>query len=119
MSRIIKLFWILISFITLYSCGNGNYKNVTINGTVLNKDSNLPIANATVKVKCWAYSLEKWESGAIEKEVVTDIDGKYSLNFKEGEALDIFIVAKDYKNFETSMTLNKSNVLIKTELEKP
>lgn len=118
MKSIIKLLGVVISFTTFYSCGNGNYKNVTVSGTVLNKHSKLPIENATVKVNCWAYSMKKWESEATEKEVQTNLNGEFKLKFSEGEALDIRVTADNYKDYDQSVTLDRSNFNLKVELIK-
>jgi Carboxypeptidase regulatory-like domain len=114
----IKTLGVVLSIITFFSCGNGSYVNVTIIGTVKDSASEQPIGNAKVKIKCWAYSLQKWESEYTEKEVMTNSRGEFNMRFSESEALDIHVNAEYYKEFESSITLNKSKVEISVNLDK-
>lgn len=118
MGNIIKIVGLLFSLVSFSSCGNGNYKDILITGIVKDAKSKLPLSNVSVKIKCWAYSTQKWESKFTVKEVNSDFHGKFKVQFSEGEALDISAILDEYNIFEKSITLNKSNIELDVELNK-
>lgn len=108
MNKILNI-TILITLILLLSRCDGNYIDVKITGLVSDKISGKPITNAEITVNCWVYNTEIWESKALEKSALTDSYGKFNLNFKKGEALDIVVIAENYDVYKKSVTLKKSN----------
>lgn len=87
---------------------DGNYKNVQIEGLVSDKVSGRPIYNAKIVVKCWVYDTNRWESQTVEKSTITDKNGRFSVNFNKGEALDVVVTSDTYREYRESITLEKN-----------
>ncbi len=104
-------FWkyhlIFLSFI-LFSCSNGNYTNVSLEGYVKDNDTKEVIPHSKVQVICWVYDTELWESKEVKKEVLSNEKGFYLINFDKGEAMDILVSSSSYDNKKISITLKKS-----------
>lgn len=115
--KIFKMLGIILAIASFTSCGNGNYKKIIITGTVKDSKSNFPIENASIKIKCWAYNIQKWESDSLDKEVLTNSKGEFFIDFIEGEAIDINVIANGYNNYNSSLTLNKSKIDLLIKLE--
>lgn len=91
MKNVIKVFIFLIT-ITTYS-----QKDITISGTVLDSELNVPLEYATVSF--FSKSENKIITGGI-----TDIDGKFSIQIKPGT----YDIAVEYISYKKKTYLNKT-----------
>jgi len=100
---------ILLVALTLFIIGcDGNYSDIELVGLVTEKSSGVPVEDAEIIINCWVYDLEIWESKAVKKSTKTDSNGKFVVNFKKGEALDITVKSENHDEFQESITLKKS-----------
>ena len=100
---------ILLCTLTLIFIGcDGNYKKIKVNGLVSDQATGYPIHNAIVTVTCWAYDTRIWESKSLERSTTTDENGRFSIDFEKGEALDFVVKSENYNEYRESITLKKS-----------
>ena len=104
--------------IVLFSCGDGNYTNVSLEGYVRDSETKTIIPNSKIQVTCWVYDTEIWESRKVKKEVKSNKEGFYLIHFEKGEAMDIIVSADRYGAKELSITLRKNKNKIDFSLTK-
>jgi len=99
---------LLCTLTLLFSGCDGNYRNVKVKGLVSDAITSHPIPNAEVKVICWVYDTEIWESKPIQKNGITDSNGRFRIDFEKGEALHITVSSVNYREYRDSITLKKN-----------
>jgi hypothetical protein len=112
-----KIAVVILSILILIGC-DGNYFNVTVEGTVEDSMNKTPIRNAKVIIKCWVFSTEKWHSEEVEQVLSTDKNGIFQAKFKKGEAIDITVIAESYLTNNQSKTLKRNGIKFAIFLEK-
>jgi hypothetical protein len=105
-NQIIKLLIISLSFI---SC-DGDYHNIKIKGKVFDSNNKLVIKNAKIKINCWVYNTEIWESQIFEYSTTSNDYGLFEILIKKGNAIDIYVSANDYKIHQVSLNIKKNNI---------
>ncbi|WP_142785966.1 outer membrane beta-barrel family protein [Changchengzhania lutea] len=99
----ITLTILLITFVSLFASGKTNeLKNRTIKGTVLDKETKLPLEYATVSF--YSYSEQKIVDG-----IITDGEGKFEIKITDG-IYDIKIEYISYTSFEIKNKKIDSNL---------
>lgn len=91
----------------LIAC-DGNYRRVVINGQVKDSVTGDVIAGSKINVVCWVYDTKIWESRKIIKDTVSDENGRFSIPFEKGEAIDIEVSYVNYEPIKYSKTLDRS-----------
>ena len=79
-----------------------------MNGLVSDRVSGHPVHNANVTVTCWVYDTEIWESKPVVRSTTTDDNGRFSIDFEKGEALDFVVTSENYDEYRESITLRKN-----------
>lgn len=108
---------IIFSILIFVGC-DGNYSNVTVEGTVRDSISNAPLENANVSITCWVYSTERWVSEEVKKVVSTDENGVFQVNFEKGEAIEITVSAENYLSKDVGNTLKNNRLKFVIFLER-
>lgn len=108
MRNIVLSYFVIVIALALFSCGDGNYSSVSLQGYIKDSENQEVVENAKVSVVCWVYDTELWESREVKKETYSGKDGFYSLNFDKGEAMDIRVSSDKFESKEVSITLKKS-----------
>jgi hypothetical protein len=102
----------------LLSC-DGNYRDVVINGRVIDSLSRQPVVGSEVNVVCWVYDTDIWESRKVVKDTLTDASGNFTMLFEKGEAIDVEVHHPDYQIYSYALTLDRCNVKIAAEMRRP
>ena len=102
-----KNFLCIFVLTTLLAC-DGNYRDVVISGRIKDSLTGQTISGSDIKITCWVYDTEEWESRKVIKETVSDVNGNFSIHFEKGEAIDVEVGHDNYQHFEYSETLDKS-----------
>lgn len=76
---------------------DGNYKEVVIRGQVKDSLTSEFIAGSKIKVTCWVYDTELWESRKVTKDTIADENGNFLMPFEKGEAIDVEVSHPNYK----------------------
>ncbi len=97
----------------MFSCAY-NYKNVEVNGVVVNSETGKPINEDEILVTYWVYSTETWDSKSLKKITTSNEQGQF--NFKQVEAIDIEVNANDYQQWMKSITVNKRKIVLEIEM---
>ena len=114
--KIVALMIISCSFI---SC-SANYRNVIIEGTVVDKNSNRALSSINVEIGFWVYDMSQaaWESKLVSKKVVTDKDGVFAVRISAAESFDVDISVSGYKNYKYSENLTRRYRHLEIQLNK-
>jgi len=79
-----------------------------INGQVRDSLTGEFITGSKINVVCWVYDTKIWESRKVIKDTVSDENGKFSIPFEKGEAIDIEVSYANYEPIKYSKTLDRS-----------
>lgn len=109
---------ILLMILCLVCC-NRSVKDIEIQGVVIDKISGKTIDGAKLMVLCWRWSkIEMNDEEYSKRELHTDKNGKFSMNFEMGHRLDIAAFAKGYEISRFSQKLTKGTLDLTIEMEK-
>lgn len=110
------LIWIL-SFVVFTSCQSQEFKNISVRGKIIDKETKKPIANAEVVALCWYYfGLD--DATFIKKSTKTDSQGNYQIKFQKGYQVDIASKTKNYYPNRKYNKIEKNQLIQDLFLEK-
>jgi len=91
----------------MFAC-DGNYRDVTIRGHVLDSLTGKSVAGSEINITCWVFDTKIWESRKVTKDTLADANGNFLIPFERGEAIDVVVRHPDYRTLKYSKTLDRS-----------
>jgi len=102
---------------SLFAC-DGNYREVVISGKAIDSLTGQFVAGSDIKITCWVYDTDIWESRKVVKDTITDANGNFLIPFEMAEAIDVEVRHPNYEIYKYSMTLDRSDNYVDLKLKR-